>query len=135
MRLIIKNPYNIDLRDFCDYIIRLLQAYSQDTSKLSAKLITQWDDYLSVVFPEQNLKVIDILKQFFNHQIWSKSEDSYIIQVDKNIKITGSDLQIEKIAQTIQAGTLDIKGYDIFTQVYEEVASKMSILYKTWTGM
>lgn len=135
MRLIIKNPDKINLDDFCEYLIRIMQIYSSDISGLNAKLIAQWNEYLKVVFPEQHLDVKRVLKDFFKNQDYIIQNGNYIIGVDKNIKIPTTDISIERVAQTIEEGNLDIKGYDIFTQVYQKISNNIVTLYENWAGM
>lgn len=130
MSLIIENPNNLDLDGFCNYLISILYLESKNTSEFNAKLIGQWNEYLQIVFPDLNLTIASIIESYFKNQIYKEENQNYIVCVDKNTKI--DNISIEKIAQTIEVGALDIKGYNIFQQIYQRVADKIPQLYKIW---
>lgn len=132
MRLIIENPYELDLEDFCPYVIKKLQQYL-DQTELNFQLLALWDKYLKIIFPNLKINTLDIINYYFNNQIIRKEKDNYIITVNPNIKISG--IPLEQITQTISQGTLDIKGYDIFSEIYNKVASEIDTIYSTWEAL
>lgn len=129
MRLILQNSSNIDLDNFCIYLIERLQQQAANTD-YNIRLLNLWDDYLQVVFPDLKLNTSQIIRLYFDNQIFKQDRDNYIITVDPNIKI--SNIPLEQIAQTISQGTLDIRGYDIFSDIYNEIASNIDVIYSTW---
>lgn len=129
MRLILQNSSNIDLDNFCIYLIERLQQQAANTD-YNIRLLNLWDDYLQVVFPDLKLNTLQIIRLYFDNQIFKQDRDNYIITVDPNIKI--SNIPLEQIAQTISQGTLDIRGYDIFSDIYNEIASNIDVIYSTW---
>ena len=129
MRLIIDNPDNLDLKDFCLYIIEKL-TYEINYIQINNQVKDLWNNYLKLVFSDENLTLQKVLKLFFNNQTYYKQKNNYIITVNNKIKI--DDIPIDRIAQTIISGTLDIKGYDIFSEVYARIASQIDSLYEQW---
>lgn len=129
MRLILQNSSNVDLDNFCIYLIERLQQQAANTD-YNIRLLNLWDDYLQVVFPDLKLNTSQIIRLYFGNQIFKQDRDNYIITVDPNIKI--SNIPLEQIAQTISQGTLDIRGYDIFSDIYNEIASNIDVIYSTW---
>lgn len=130
MRLIIKNPNNLDLDEFCDYLIQYLQNIYFNIQNFDAKLVEQWNRYLGILFPDIHITLEYLIEIFFENQIYYKKENDYIITVDKVVNI--QNVPIERIAQTIQDGILGIQGFDIFEQLYQEIANQVGALYTEW---
>lgn len=133
MKLIIQNPTQLDLTDFCEYLIDYFQNISVGQLNLNAKLISNWNRYLQVIFPEiEGINLPYIIGLFLDNQTYNSNQNSFFLEVNKNIKIEG--IPLERLVQTIEAGALDIKRYPIFTNIYKRVADILPILYKNWRG-
>lgn len=132
MRLILQNPFDLDLDSFCDYVIERLQQEVVNVD-FNQQLINLWDEYLKVVFPDLKVNTLKIIEIYFDNQIFRQEKENYIITVNPNTKI--SNIPLEQVAQTIAQGTLDIKGYDIFSDIYNKIASNIDMIYSTWEAL
>ncbi len=63
-----------------------------------------------------------------------KEEDYYILEVDKNRKFQGSDLNIDTLVRLITYGTADIRGYDILSKAFNYVTKKTTTLKKLYVA-
>ena len=135
MRLLIENPNELNLDDFCSYLIGYIAHIQLKDLNLNAKLVSKWSQYLHTVFPidfpsNADVSFQNFIEQFLRNQIYTKGNGYYAIEVNNNIKIEG--IRIERVVQTVEAGALDIKGYPLFTNIYKQIAKQLPLLYSNW---
>ncbi len=135
----INNPQQLDLQLFCQYLIPLIRARANDFSKIDIRVEKLWDSYLQELFKKYkvtiNLKTI--VRIYFNNLVIRKDmrDKSYTITVNDNIKFPGLDIKIDALAQLITIGNLDIAGYPLFDDIYEDIKIKVPTLYNIWKGL
>lgn len=135
----INNPQQLDLQLFCQYLIPLIRARANDFSKIDIRVEKLWDSYLQELFKKYkvmiNLKAI--IRIYFNNLVIRKDmrDKSYTITVNDNIKFPGLDIKIDALAQMITIGNLDIAGYPLFDDIYEDIKIKVPTLYNIWKGL
>ena len=139
MYLRILNPANLDLQEFCEWLIPKIKEYANDESNWNQALVNEWTEYfnkydLGWSRDVANQPVIPsfafIVDKYFSSLGIYKMNGSYYILADENILLNYTDITIESLASMINNGTVDKKGYLYFEGVFEYFANNLDNLYK-----
>ena len=135
----INNPQHLDLRPFCQYLIPIIRAHANDYSKINSKLEELWNDYLKEIFIEvsDTPTLKKIIRIYFDNLVINRNPEdlSYTITGNSNIKYPASPIKIDTLVELITRGNLDVNGYSIFDDVYEDIKIRVPTLYNIWKGL
>lgn len=135
MILKITHKEDKDIKDFCMWLIPYIRAYANNKLNYNMSLVNMWNEYL-----EKNIKTntyyptfIDVVNNYFRNLIVVEDNNSFIITTDHNKKAP-SGHSWDYFARLINFGTLDIKGYTYFEDVFQYFAERLQMYYDEWLG-
>ena len=129
---------NKDIAKFCEWLIPYIRSYANDLSNLDIKMIKKWDNYLETIKPQLSKKPIhlpsfkEIVNNYFSNLIVLEEDDAFIITHDFNKKAPSGHAW-DYFARLINFGTLDMKGYPYFEEVFEHFAKCLQLYYNGWS--
>lgn len=141
MYLEIDNPDNLELEAFTNWLRDQIIDYVEDTSTRETSLGNLWSEYfenndLGWARDESNTPVAPstdfILNSYFDNLIINKNGYNYIITVDPNIKVKGTNLTIDALSALINYGTLLVPPYPYIDDIFELFSDRLQEYYNIW---
>ncbi len=141
MFLQILNPDNLDLQDFCEWLIPKIKEYANDQNNWNQDLVKEWIKYFNEYdFGWQkdaaNQSIVPsfafIVDKYFSNLGIYKTNGSYYILADENILLNYTNITIESLASMINNGTVDKKGYPFFENTFEYFATNLTNYHKLY---
>lgn len=140
MNLIIKNPDNLDLYNFCEWLIKQMQKYIQEYIEPN-KLIA-WDDYLNnkikLKTTDGSLRLIsskDILISGSYNLIIKQTTNQYEITINPNVNIPNYYAKFIDIIKLINYGNINIQPYPIYDYMTDFIANNLIDYYHIYNEM
>lgn len=131
MQLIVINSEKEDLKQFCKYLISIIQKRLQlsiNKQKLDAR------NYIFEKYKDsKRLNWFQIINQAIkNLYFYQLPNQDYCITINKKILAYGTNITIESLARTLEYGKLGMKPYPIFNPVFDTIAKEISDLYEEY---
>ena len=129
MKLQINDPKNLLDRSFIMWFKvkvrdKIIQSIQDDKLKAWDKYINENPTYKSIYKKHINIK--DIIVAGAANLDFTKSESNFMIFINRNIFTPGLDrIKLESICKLINFGSLEIKGYPIFTNTFDYFAESI----------
>lgn len=142
MFLKILNPDDIDLQNFCDWLIPKIKDYANNQVHWNQDLVRDWMDYFNKYDfgwsrDIANQPVVPsfafIVDSYFSNLATYKITGAYFILADENLLLNYTNITIESLASMINNGTVDKKGYPYFEDVFQYFADNLSSYYDSYT--
>jgi len=137
MQLIVENPANGDLSEFCEFLIQ--ETVESVLSKLSAAKLKLFTAYFNKNLEDSGKKVkIDAYELFIdglNHLMFTDEGTQYSIHIDREPTIENIDLKIVDFMKFINYGNLLIKGYPILSEDFDESRNHLKDLIHKFTSL
>ena len=138
MNLIISNPENIDLDDFCEWLIPQIQRYL--IASIDDNHLIRWDYYLNLGSTflktyrfDRPVSSKEILIAGSYNLIVKKQPEQYTIELNMNTIIPNSSAKFINVISLINNGNLSMQGYNIYTQVMDYIANNIDYYFKAYT--
>lgn len=134
MQLIV-SKLAVDL-PFVNFLIEKIQEYF--INHLDGRQIARWDKYLKenvATFSKIKSQVSarDILVSGISNLIVLQTDSSYIITVDPNNVLYGTNLKVSSLCKLINNGNLSISGYPVFTRTFEMFKLNIRLVYNEYS--
>ena len=137
MNLVIKNKDNLNLDNFCNIVVTLMQNYMQ--TKIDDRQLIRFDAYLNnndiIMYMDRSSRLVscrNILIGSTYNLIVIKNSDNYTIQLDSNINIPNTYAKFIDIVKLINYGNLALPAYPIYDDMMEYFAENLSDYYKIY---
>ena len=135
MNLIIDQELDLDLSDFCDFIIKYIQENLP--RNLDERKLLRYDDYINnnikIDFAYNERRILSskelIISSTYN-LIKRKFSKYYMIEIDPNIYIKDTNIKLVDIIKLINYGSLTLQPYPIYSNIMEEIAEDLDTLYE-----
>lgn len=135
MNLIIDQELDLDLSDFCDFIIKYIQENL--SRSLDERKLLRYDDYINnnikIDFAYNKRRILSskelIISSTYN-LIKRKFSKYYMIEIDPNIYIKDTNIKLVDIIKLINYGSLTLQPYPIYSNIMEEIAGDLDTLYE-----
>ena len=117
-------------KEFAYWLIKKIQTLI--VANIDTKQVSKFDKYLNEnsIFETTYLKEIstrNIIEQASNNMEVSESENQYTIQINQNMMVIGLDrVKLTTAFKLINYGNSDIKGYPIFTDIFNMIADNIN---------
>lgn len=134
MFLLIKNPNNIDLSSFCEYLCTKFIRYSKSDSWYTPELTALWDNYFTELYKEKESRptVRLVFQAYFSNLSCKTVADGVVIVSNKNYKLPGINELVVDLAKIINYGTLEMPKYPLFDKLFDFVADNIDNEYSAW---
>ena len=70
-----------------------------------------------------------IILMSINNLRYTEHKDVFIIEIDNNKKVPGYSITLENLCKIINFGTLDIKGFPIYTNAFNHIVVNLKAYY------
>ena len=127
MFLKINNESGIITNPFINYLISSLRSYIL-THIIIGKL-NNFNEVIKEFIKDDYWTPIKIVKYASKHFKVLNFDDFLMIGLDTNIKLPNTDILLIDACKIINEGTLDIKGFPIFTDGLEYIRKNFKKLY------
>ena len=127
MFLQISNPDSLELQDFCEWLITHIQNRANDSSLWNQDRVDAWTNYLHQYDFGWSRDVLNqpivpsfafIVDSYFSTLKVYKAGGSYYILADENRLLNSTEITVDSLASMINNGTVDMKGYPFFDEVF-----------------
>lgn len=140
MNLIIKNPDGLDLTNFCNWLISIMQEYM--SKNIEEKKLVQWDNYLNNIIKLKSTDNItraisskNILVASTYNLIVKKSNSQYEIALDPNTNIPNYYAKFIDIIKLINYGNINTQPYPIYDYMMDFMADKLIDYYQIYNEL
>lgn len=134
MNLEIKNIENLDLDEFCEYLIERMQEYI--VTSIDERQLERFDEYLNntdtIRFTggrKGYISAKEILINSTYNLITKKVDNEYNIEIDKNKYIYNTNAKFIDIVKLINYGNLSLAPYPIYDRMMNEFAENIQELW------
>lgn len=141
MFLEIINKDSLDLDKFIKWLMQDIAINAVKEENRDEALESAWQNY----FNESDFgwardssdapvvpSVTFIITQYFENLHAVKTDTSYIINVDPNLRLRGTDIPIDLLATLMNNGTLTEPPYPYFDFIFEAYSNNVQFLYEQW---
>ena len=134
MNLIIKNNLNVNIRDFCNWLIGYMLSYLQEN--IDKRQLIRFDEYINnndiinFIYQKRYISCYDILISSINALNITANGDTWIIEIDRDASIPNTYAKFFDIIALINYGNLSISPYPIYTKMMDEFAENLSDYYE-----
>ena len=134
MFLKILNPNNLDLQDFCNWLIPKIKEYANNQSHWNQELVNEWIEYFNKYDfgwsrDVANQPIIPsfafIVDSYFSNLATYTMNGAYFILANENLLLNYTNITIDSLASMINDGTVDKKGYPYFEDVFQYFADNL----------
>ena len=141
MFLRIENPDGLDLSDFCNYLIDLIIDYANNPNNVNTALADKWTEYFNSTDLGWVRDVSDnaispsfyvIVNLYFDELYYYELNGAYFITSDPNQLLNSTRLTIDSLATMINDGTIGMKGYSYFDQVFNYFAGNLKSIFENY---
>lgn len=138
MFLQILNPSDLDLQDFCEWLIPKIKDYANDSNHWNQELVNEWTNYFNTYDFGWSRDIANqplvpsfafIVDSYFSSLGVYKTGGAYFILADENRLLNYTDITIESLASMINNGTVDKKSYPYFEGVFQYFADNLQSYY------
>lgn len=134
MNLIITNKNKYD-NNFFNWIIKLIQfklIFNTNYSKLKnlEQYINTNVQYKTIY--KNYISMKDVIAIASSNYIYYTYNNSIVICINPNIVIHNTNAKLIDVCKLINYGTLDIKGYPIFSQIVFDIKSNLDNYYEQY---
>lgn len=138
MNLVIDNPDNLDLFNFCNWLIPKIRGHILNS--INKKLLIKWDKFLNSSNILQFNKGFNrplstkdlIIASLYYLRVSKNANNSYIIEIDPNRNIPNSSAKFINIIKLIDKGNLSISPYNIITKTMNYFANNLQDYYQSY---
>ena len=121
MKLIIQNKDNKFPKEFIEYLpIYMLDELNSMFSSSRCKHMTSF----------LKLNILSIFRYALENLNISKSGDSYILSINKNLRYNKYNLN--SLINFISYGNRNLKGYRLLYIIFEETSKFIDVIYERW---
>lgn len=130
MYLLINNPENLNLDEFCADVCAKLYISCEDEAWYIPAMRQYWDKYLAQIYRQVDHcpTVKEVFEAYFKNLKFTQEGLAYIITVNPTVKLKNIDATVETLANLINYGTLDMPAYPLFDDVFDQVAEEITTL-------
>lgn len=135
MNLIIDQELDLDLSEFCDFVIKYIQENLPKS--LDERKLLRYDDYINnnikIDFAYDKKRILsskELLISSTYNLIKRKFSKYYMIEIDPNIYIKDTNIKLVDIIKLINYGSLTLQPYPIYSNIMEEIAEDLDTLYE-----
>lgn len=136
MNLIIQNKSNIELTDFCNFIINKMQEYLP--SIIDERKLVKFNEYLNnnyqirFTYKAYTLSVKSLLISGVYNLVCKKHGNDYIIEIDRNVNIPNTYIKLIDIIKLVNYGNLSLQAYPIYDELMNKFANDLDMLYEQY---
>lgn len=132
MKFLIQSIHQTDTKTnykFLSYLCKYLKEVANNTL-INPGVEKLWNDKIS----KYHITLKELINLYFSNLTFNKlgDQDIYYIKCDPNIKVEGSNITIDVLANYVNKGNIDIKGSKIFTNIYQQMLLNLHKLYNMW---
>ena len=137
MNLHISNEDELDLNEFCNWLIEQMQIYMQ--SNIDERQLARFDAF---IFNNQIIRTIDNSNRYIScksiligstyNLIFEKTSNEYIISINPNINIPNTYNKFIDIVSLIDSGNLSLPSYPIYSDMMEFFAKDLQLYYEEY---
>ena len=141
MFLRIDNPEGLELQGFCEWLITQIQDRANDSTLWNQGLVDSWSNYFHQFdfgWPRDvaNQPLVPsfalIVDSYFSSLKVYKTGGSYYILADENRLLNSTEITIDSLASMINNGTVDMKGYPFFDEIFDFFAENVGDYYSLY---
>lgn len=141
MYLEIKNPNNLDLKDFCIFLKDKIYDYAMDENNQDKDLIQKWDNYFKendLGWPKDQIgnpvapSTKFIISKWFKNLETISTNGSYFLIPSEKIMLNSMEVSVDSLASRINFGVLGVKPYNYFDKVLNEIAARLPDIYEEY---
>lgn len=137
MELIIDNPDNLDLNNFCSYLISEMIDYMENT--INDSQLIRFNEYIN---NNLNIRFIDKLPRLLKSRnilitavqtlYYVKQGNDYIIKINPNNFIPNTYAKFIDIVSLINYGNIQLQSYPIIDEMFDYFANNLNQYYNDY---
>lgn len=137
MNLIIENPDNVNLNDFCSWLKPIIIDYANNA--IIDKKLVRFNKYVNndiniKWFANKPLKINckDVLLAGLNNLVYKRQGNDYIIEIDANNYIYNSSAKFIDIIKLINYGNMVLSAYPIVDKIFDYITENLETYYSQY---
>lgn len=123
--------------EFLKFLLKILRV--KCLGNIEYERLILWDEYLNSgiikVQGNRKLSTKTILVSAFNNLRYKKKDKYYTVEVDPDQVLPYTNIKLASIVDLINDGNMEMRGYPIVTQVFNDTAENLYNYYKIFKGV